>query len=61
MSAPDGDGAVTLTGTVAGLDEISREVLQWGRRVTVLAPDALRERVADEARAIAAKYPAREK
>lgn len=56
LSEPDSEGAVTLTGTVAGLEEIFREVLRWGRHVTVLAPDALRERVAEEARAIAAQY-----
>jgi len=50
------DGSVLLCGTVAGLDEITAEVLRWGRHVTVEAPEALRRRVAEEARAIAAKY-----
>ncbi len=57
LGEPAADGSVILTGTVAGLDEITREVLSWGRHITVLAPDALRERVASEAKAIAAKYP----
>lgn len=50
------DGTVTLCGTVAGLDEIAAEVLRWGRHITVEAPEALRRRIADDARAIAAKY-----
>jgi predicted DNA-binding transcriptional regulator YafY len=50
------DGSVALTGAVAGLEEITAEILRWGRHVTVESPDALRQRVADEARAIAAKY-----
>lgn len=56
LSEPDAGGCVTLTGTVAGLDEICREVLRWGRHVEALAPEALRQRVAVEAAAIAALY-----
>jgi predicted DNA-binding transcriptional regulator YafY len=48
-------GDITLSGTVAGLDEITHEVLRWGRLVTVEAPEDLCRRVAEEARAIAAK------
>lgn len=50
------DGSIVLTGAVAGIEEIMWEVLRWGRHVTVLEPAALRERVAEEARVIAAKY-----
>lgn len=50
------DGRLRMKATVAGLDEIAREVLRWGRHVTVEAPEALRNRIRDEARAIAGKY-----
>jgi predicted DNA-binding transcriptional regulator YafY len=57
VSEPAAGGSVTLTGTVAGLEEITSEILRWGKHVTVLSPETLREKVAAEARAIAAKYP----
>ncbi|HEY3413023.1 MAG TPA: WYL domain-containing protein [Armatimonadota bacterium] len=50
------DGSVQVRGTVAGLEEITWEVLRWGRYVTVLEPPELRNKVADEARLIASKY-----
>jgi predicted DNA-binding transcriptional regulator YafY len=50
------DGTLRMRATVAGLEEIAREVLQWGRHVTVEAPEQLRARIRDEAEAIARKY-----
>jgi predicted DNA-binding transcriptional regulator YafY len=52
----EADGTVIVDGSVAGLEEITWEILRWGRYVTVLEPPALRNRVAEEARLISAKY-----
>ena len=52
LSKPDSTGRVILTGEVSGLEEISREILRWGRFVTVLEPPALREMVVSEAKQI---------
>jgi len=41
---------------VAGLDEIAAFVRSWGPGVTVLDPPELAERIADDARAVAARY-----
>lgn len=50
------DGAVLLRATVRGLDDIRKELLTWGRHARVLEPDALREAMLAEARAIAGLY-----
>ena len=46
------DGAVTMRATVAGLEEIAKELLSWGRHAVVVSPPELRKKMADEARAI---------
>lgn len=46
---PDG---VEVTLNVRHLDEVFQWVLGWGRRVRVIEPDELRERLRDEARAM---------
>lgn len=50
------DGSILLRGTVAGLDEITNELLRWGRHVEALEPPELRQRLADEAQAILSLY-----
>ena len=40
------------------LEEIEQWVLSWGTRATVIAPQELRERVANAGRVIAARYAA---
>jgi predicted DNA-binding transcriptional regulator YafY len=49
------DGSVELSFEAAGLFEVFRWVLAWGRHATVLAPKELKEWVADEAKAMAEK------
>jgi proteasome accessory factor B len=49
-------GSVLLAGSVSGLEEITKEVLRWGRHAVVLSPPELRQRVADEAEAILGHY-----
>jgi len=51
-----GDGGLTLRLTVTSLEGVLRWVLQSGSHVEVLAPEELRERVAEEGRAMAALY-----
>lgn len=53
------DGAATLTLPIPGEVEALHWVLQWGAGAVVLAPRRLRERVAQEARALAAAYRSR--
>ncbi|MBI3946593.1 MAG: WYL domain-containing protein [Armatimonadetes bacterium] len=50
------DGSVVLSATVAGLEEITKEILRWGRHAEALAPEELRRRVALEAHAILSLY-----
>ena len=50
------DGRIVIEYEVAGLEEIASFVRSWGPKVKVLAPDALAERVAEEARQTAARY-----
>ena len=50
------DGSMTLELEVAGLAEIERWVLSWGRHVVVIEPERLRERIRSEAVAVAASY-----
>lgn len=50
------DGGLVLRGTVAGLQEISREALRWGSGVTVVEPPELRTMLLAEALKIAEKY-----
>lgn len=52
------DGAVVLRGTVRGMDDIRKELLTWGRHACALEPEALRESLLTEARAIAELYAA---
>jgi predicted DNA-binding transcriptional regulator YafY len=49
-------GGVELSVTVAGIVEIRPWILSWGDGVEVLAPDDLREAVADAVRRAAAHY-----
>ncbi|MBS0191785.1 MAG: WYL domain-containing protein [Phycisphaerales bacterium] len=51
------DGTVTLRFKVAGLDEIVWWVLSMGKHCEVVQPRELRERVREEAAAMAALYP----
>ncbi|MFO7784539.1 MAG: transcriptional regulator, partial [Desulfatiglandales bacterium] len=50
------DGSVLFEAEVAGLDEIRFWVLGWGSAAEVLEPEALREAVRAEARALAERY-----
>jgi predicted DNA-binding transcriptional regulator YafY len=50
------DGSLTLRFTTSGLEAVVRWVLQYGTHAEVLAPKELRERVAEEARALAKAY-----
>ncbi|WP_022835063.1 helix-turn-helix transcriptional regulator [Salisaeta longa] len=50
------DGRVEVSYEVAGLDEIATFVRSWGPKVEVLKPAALRDKIRDEARAVAAQY-----
>lgn len=50
------DGSLTLTMRVASLDAVASWVLHYGRDAEVLEPRELRERVEEEARAVAALY-----
>lgn len=50
------DGSMTLKFTTSGLDAVVRWVMQYGTHAEVLAPKELRERVAEEARALARAY-----
>lgn len=49
-------GTVLLKGTVLGLDGIVPEILRWRRHAEVLGGPELRERMAEEVRALAAMY-----
>ncbi len=53
--AADGDRAI-VSYEVAGLEEIASFVRSWGTTVKVLAPEALADRIAEEARRMAARY-----
>jgi proteasome accessory factor B len=50
------DGAVIVEADVAGLVEVSRWVLSWGRHAEVLEPAALRERVREELSVALGRY-----
>ena len=50
------DGQLLLTVCVGGIREIKTWILGWGADVEVLAPDELRDQVADEACRMAALY-----
>lgn len=50
------DKSVELSFDVAGLFEVERWVLSWGRHAQVLAPAELAERVQEEARGMAERY-----
>ena len=52
----EADGSVIFTADVAGIEEIKIWVLKWGAAAEVIAPDALRRQLADEARAMLKKY-----
>lgn len=49
-------GSVVVQASVAGLVEVGRWVLSWGRHAEALSPRALRERMAEELRDAAARY-----
>ena len=53
---PDGD-AVIVRAKVSGLEEITRWVLRWGGDAQVLAPKALKDRLADEWARMVAHLP----
>lgn len=53
----EGEGdRVVVSYEVAGIEEIASFVRSWGPAVTVLHPPALASRIAEEARAVAARY-----
>ena len=51
------DGRAVASFEVAGLEEIAAFVRSWGASVKVLGPPELAERIAEEARAVADRYP----
>jgi len=53
---PAPDGGVIFSAEVAGIEEIKIWILKWGAAAEVLAPQALRRELADEARAMMKKY-----
>jgi predicted DNA-binding transcriptional regulator YafY len=57
---PEPDGAVIVDATVAGLVEVTRWVLSWGRHAEALEPPALRKRVEEELRVALERYGERE-
>ena len=57
---PEEDGSVVFEAEVAGLEEVRFWVLGWGSLAEVLEPEALREAVRAEARALVALYGGRE-
>lgn len=57
---PEADGSVVFEAEVAGLEEVRFWVLGWGSRAEVLEPEALREAVRAEARALVERYGGRE-
>ncbi len=52
----ESDGAVIVEADVAGLVEVSRWVLSWGRHAEVLEPAALRARVREELSVALGRY-----
>lgn len=50
------DGSVTLRLWTSGLGEVKRWVMQYGSHAEVLAPESLRQAVAEEARKMMAAY-----
>jgi len=53
---PEEDGSVVFEAEVAGLEEVRFWVLGWGSLAEVLEPEALREAVRAEARALVERY-----
>jgi predicted DNA-binding transcriptional regulator YafY len=51
-----GDGSLVMRGAVRGVEGIARELLTWQRHAEALGGPELRERMAEEARALAALY-----
>jgi predicted DNA-binding transcriptional regulator YafY len=56
--APQPDGSTLVCATVAGIQEVSKWVLGWGRDATVLSPPQLRQAVQEELTATLATYHA---
>ena len=52
------DGGLELGLELAGLEEIERWILSWGRHAVVIEPKELRESIAAQAAAVAAGYAA---
>lgn len=50
------DGRLVVSFEVEGLEDIASWVLSWGSGVAVLDPSELAERIAEEARRVAARY-----
>jgi proteasome accessory factor B len=50
------DGTLLVRATVAGLQEVSKWILSWGRDATALAPPDLRKLLHDELAAALAPY-----
>lgn len=50
------DGGVILRFRTGGLDEVKRWVMQYGHRATVLAPESLRQEIAEEFKKAAGNY-----
>jgi predicted DNA-binding transcriptional regulator YafY len=53
---PQEDGSVRVKAVVAGLAEVSKWVLRWGRDATVLSPPELRQALQEELAAALATY-----
>jgi proteasome accessory factor B len=53
---PQADGSVRVKAVVAGLAEVSKWVLSWGRDATVLSPPELRQALQEELTAALATY-----
>jgi proteasome accessory factor B len=53
---PQEDGSVRVKALVAGLAEVSKWVLSWGRDATVLSPPELRQALQEELSAALATY-----
>jgi len=53
---PQKDGSLIFEATVAGTDEIKFWLMTWGSKAEVLAPAALRDEIAAEAKAMLQNY-----
>jgi predicted DNA-binding transcriptional regulator YafY len=56
---PQNDGSIIFEAEVAGTDEIKFWVMKWGSNALVLGPQALREEIQSEAKAVLQNYDSR--